>query len=242
MSHDSTVDAPRGPDEASPSGDLQIRDIQTYFRIFENPDLSRVYYQARDNPKTVPQLREELGLSKSSAYSYVDELTDAGLLVTVDELEGATQYLATDWTLTIELGENRVQMGPFVALVAAHEAQYSPIGRVTEEHGIDVLRECIVRAHAYDRGETTTRQIAANTGLSYGLTLDVLTALADIFGFESSSEPQTNVSTPDDTVVGSGIDLSELGGGIEEVDDADDRTNDTGAIGLVERGEKSDEG
>ena len=54
------------------------------------PDLARVYYRARDDPIMVPTLREELELSKSSAYSYIDELVDAGLLVEVADSQGAT--------------------------------------------------------------------------------------------------------------------------------------------------------
>jgi len=44
----------------------------------------------------VPTLRKELKLSKSSAYSYINELVDAGLLVEVIDSQDSTQYAATE--------------------------------------------------------------------------------------------------------------------------------------------------
>lgn len=237
MSHEFTADDSRPGDERGVEGAPQIRDLQTYFRIFENPDLTRVYYRSRDGPITVPELRDDLGLSKSSAYNYIDELVDAGLLVELDESHGATQYVATDWTLTITIGEAAVEMGPLTALVVANKTQYPPIKRVIEEHGVEVLQDCIAEAQAYDRGETTTRQLAADTGLSHGLAFDVLTAIADVFGFESADEPMTSADASDDLSIGSEVDLSELKGG-ERTED--ENTSDA-PIGLLERERQSDE-
>jgi DNA-binding Lrp family transcriptional regulator len=234
MAYEPTADDGGGATDGKP----RVHSLQTYFRVFQNPDLSCVYYRARDGPVTVPELREELGLSKSSAYNYIDELVDAGLLVELEEAQGATQYSATDWTLTIEIDGDSLSLGPLTALVLANKTQYPAINRVVDEHGLETLQNCITEARVYDRGETTTRQFAADTDLSYGLAFEVLNAIAQLFGFESEDEPLTSADAPDDTAVDSEVDLAELEGGREPSGDEDDGT---APIGLMERKRQSDE-
>jgi len=236
MANDFAADDSRGTDDDAAGRKPRVHGLQTYFRVFQNPDLSRVYYRARDGPITVPTLREELGLSKSSAYNYIDELVDAGLFVKLEESEGATQYTATEWTLTIEVDGESLTMGPLTALVVANRTQYPSIDRVIEEHGLEALQECITEARAYDRGETTTRQFAADTGLSYGLAFEVLAAIAELFGFESAEDPMTDTDAPDDQVIDAEVDLSEL----ERKDDpSEDEDAGNAPIGLMERRRQS---
>jgi biotin operon repressor len=209
MASDPTPDDTDNATEGKP----RVHSLQTYFRVFQNPDLSRVYYRARDGPVTVPELRDDLELSKSSAYNYIDELVDAGLLVEREQAQGAAQYTATDWMLTIEIDDESLSLGPLTALILANKTQYPAIEQVTEEHGLKTLQTCLTEARAYDQGETTTRQFAADTGLSYGLAFEVLNALAELFGFESTGEPLTSADAPGDPVVDSEVDLSELESG-----------------------------
>lgn len=233
MAYEPTADDTQQATDGKP----QVHDLHTYFRIFQNPDLSRVYYRARDGPVTVPELRDELELSKSSAYNYIDELVDAGLLVEQTESQDATQYTATDWTLTIEINGESLSLGPLTALVVANKAQYPSIDQVIDEHGLEALQACISEARAYDRGETTTQQFAADTGLSYGLAFEVLSAITELFGFESKDDALTSADAPDDPVVDSEVDLSEL----EETNEPDgDKEDNTTPIGLMERKQQSD--
>lgn len=228
---------PNGTQQAT-DGKPQIQHLHTYFRVFQNADLSRVYYRTRDGPITVPEICDELELSKSSAYNYIDELFNAGLVVELDESQGAAHYVAADWTLTIEISGESLSLGPLTALVVANKTQYPPIERVISEHGLATLQECIAAAQAYERGETTTRQFAADTGLSHGLAIDVLTAIARLFGFASSDDPLRSEGAPDDTVVDHEVNLSELvsDGNRSESDDGG-----TAPIGLMERKRESDE-
>ena len=154
----------------------------------------------------MPALRKELKLSKSSAYSYINELVDAGLLVEVIDSQGATQYAATEWTVTIEIDDESLTVGPLAALVVANKTEYPPIGRVVEEHRLETLQKCITEARVYERGETTTRQFAADTGLSYGLAFEALAAIAELLGFESGGEPMTSNDAPDDSVADAEVD------------------------------------
>lgn len=219
-------------------GKPRVHSLRTYFRVFQNPDLSRVYYRARDGPVTVPALRDELELSKSSAYNYIDELVDAGLLVELEETQGATPYTATDWTLTIEIDGDSLSLGSLTALVLANRTQYPAIERVVDEHGLETLQDCITEARTYDRGETTTRQFAADTSLSYGLAFEVLNAIAQLFGFESEDVPLTSADAPDEPAADSEVNLSELEEGGEPSGDEGDGT---APIGLMERKRQSDE-
>jgi hypothetical protein len=177
-------------------------------------------------------------VSKSSAYNYIDELVDAGHLVELAESQGASQYAATDWTLTIEIDGESLTLGPLTALVLANQTQYPAIEQVVTVHGLATLQACIAEALAYDRGETTTRQFAADTGLSYGLAFEALNAIAQLFGFESADEPVTSADAPDDPVIDSEVDLTELEESGQPSGEVD---GDTAPIGLMERNQQSDE-
>jgi len=72
--------------------------------------------------------------------------------------------------------------------VVANKSQHPSIDRVIDEHGLETLQDCITEARAYDRGETTTRQFAADTGLSYELGVQVLAAIGELLGFDSDGE------------------------------------------------------
>ena len=112
--------------------------------------------------------------------------------------QGATQYAATEWTVTIEIDDESLTVGPLAALVVANKTEHPSIGRVVEEHGLETLQNCITEARVYERGETTTRQFADDTGLSYGLAFEALAAIAELLGFESEGEPMTSDDASDD--------------------------------------------
>ena len=109
---------------------------------------------------------------------------------------------------------------------------------MVEEHGLETLQKCTTEARVYERGETTTRQFADDTGLSYGLAFEALAAIAELLGFESDGEPMTSNDAPDDSVVDAEVDLSELETGGDPNDHEDDGT---APIGLMERKQQSDE-
>ncbi|MEF8978247.1 MAG: helix-turn-helix domain-containing protein [Haloarculaceae archaeon] len=228
---------PTADDQHTTDRQPRVHTLDTYFRVFDNSDLSRVYYHARDGPVTVPELRDTIGLSKSSAYNYIDELVSAGLLREHDDPDGPTKYTATDWALTIEIDDNSLSLGPLTALVVATKTQYPPIEQLLDEYGLATLQEFITAAQAYERGDTTTRQLAADTDVRYGLTIDALTGLAELFGFESDSEPLTSEALLDDADTDDEIDLSEL-----KTDDAvEDENSSATPLGLMERKRESDD-
>ena len=91
-------------------------------------------------PRHGATIREELELSRSSAYSYTDELVNAGLLVEVADSQAATRYMAIEWTVTIEIDDELLTVRPLAALVVANETEYPSIGRVVEGHGLETLQ------------------------------------------------------------------------------------------------------
>jgi len=77
---------------------------------------------------------------------------------------------------------------------------------VVEEHRLETLQKYITEAHVYERGGTTTRQFAGDTGLSYGFAFEALAAIAELLGFESNGEPMTSNDAPDDSVADAEVD------------------------------------
>lgn len=88
---------------------------------------------------------------------------------------------------------------PELVLVLSMRGDYPAIRRVIEEHGMETLQECLTGAKAYNRGETTTRQLAADADIDYSLASDVLTAISHIFDFNWVTEPVPSADVSDES-------------------------------------------
>jgi hypothetical protein len=55
--------------------DIMMTDVKPLLELVENPTLTEVYQLVVETPATVPEIREQIDISKTAAY---DDLTTAG--------------------------------------------------------------------------------------------------------------------------------------------------------------------
>lgn len=158
--------------------------------LVQKPTLATLYLTALNRVITVPELLEEVDMTKSTVYDYVDALQNSGLLTAVGEKEGATAYTANEFTVTFEIDSAEVQITPELIEVLAHQDTAPEIQAFVDRYGVATLVEFIDLAYEQAQGDVTTRMIATILDISRGSAYDMLEQvhrLLDIGG----SDPDT---------------------------------------------------
>ncbi|MBB6647757.1 transcriptional regulator [Halobellus ruber] len=171
----------------------RITGIHTFTDLVNNVALAALYTNIRSKgTATGPELVDEAAVSKKTVYDYLSTLASAGLITDIGEENGATTYAAEDFELTLTVRDVAVSITPSLVAVLSHRDEYPVIDRVLEEHGLltFALAHDLVMDH--HEGEVTIRQIGDLTGLSSGMTYDLVDAIYAIRDFgESASSPET---------------------------------------------------
>jgi hypothetical protein len=131
-------------------------------------------------------------VSKKTVYDYLSILAGAGLIVEIGEENGATTYAAEDFELTLTVRDVAVSITPVLVEVLSHRDEYPVIDRVLQQHGLltFALAHDLVMDHS--EGDVTIRQIGDLTGLSSGMTYDLVDAIYAIRELdEDTSSPET---------------------------------------------------
>lgn len=185
----------------------QIIGLPTFTELLTNANLATLYTAIRESTATTgPELVDATAVSKKTVYQYLGKLEQAGLITKTEIDGGASVYEPADFELTLSLRETELAITPELVSVVAQEETYPVIGRVRDEYGLTtfVFAHDLVKAH--NNGEVTLRQIEELTGLSAGLTYDLVKALYEIHGL-GDDEPTTY--TPADVADGNS-DLRDL--------------------------------
>lgn len=175
----------------------RITGIQTFTDLVDNVALAGLYTSIHSRgTATGPELVDEAAVSKKTVYDYLHKLERSGLITEVGAENGAATYAAEDFEMTLTVRDVAVSITPELVEVLSRQDDYSVIDRVLEEHGLltFALGHDLVTAH--NEGEITIRQIGDLTGLSSGMTYDLVDAIYAVRGFgEEPSSPETY--TPD---------------------------------------------
>ncbi|QCC51396.1 helix-turn-helix domain-containing protein [Halapricum salinum] len=171
----------------------RIRGIDAFTDLVDNAALAGLYTSIRSKgTATGPELVDEAEVSKKTVYDYLGKLVRAGLITDVGEDSGASTYAAEDFEMTLTVRDVAVSITPELVEVLSHRDEYPVIDRVLEEHGLltfALAHDLVVDHH---EGDITIRQISELTGLSSGMTYDLVDAIYTIRGFgESASSPET---------------------------------------------------
>lgn len=176
----------------------RITGIHAVADLVDNAALAGLYTSIRSKETaTGPELVEEADVSKKTVYDYLRKLERAGLITEVGTENGATTYAAEDFEMTLTVRDVAVSITPALVEVLSRRDEYSVIDHVLEEYGLltFALAHDLVTAH--NEGDITIRQISGLTGLSSGMTYDLVDAIYAVRGFgEGPSSPETY--TPDD--------------------------------------------
>ena len=175
----------------------RITGIQAFTDLVDNVALAGLYTSIRSKgTATGPELVDEAAVSKKTVYDYLHKLERAGLITEAGAENGATTYAAEDFEMTLTVRDVAVSITPELVEVLSRQDEYSVIDRILEEHGLltFALAHDLVTAH--NEGDITIRQIGDLTGLSSGMTYDLVDAIYAVRGFgEEPSSPETY--TPD---------------------------------------------
>jgi DNA-binding MarR family transcriptional regulator len=144
-----------------------VRDFLSIADLLEQPQLARIYtYLYREGDATVRELVDALDLSQGTAYTYVNQLTDAGVLTTTSDTQ-PQRYAAVDIELTLTVEDGReYTISPALIAAVARRTTNDTIDSYIDRHGIHGLATVLTYTVAREQGETTHRLVADDLDLS----------------------------------------------------------------------------
>lgn len=168
-----------------------LSDLPPITDLVQKPKLARLYITALNRVITVPEILDEVDLTKSTVYDYVNVLQNGGLLTAVGEREGATAYTANEFTVTFEIDSTEVQITPELVRVLSHQDTIHEIQAFVDRYGAATLAEFIDLAYEQSQGDVTTRMIASILDISHGSTYDMLQQVHCILDIGGDGDPET---------------------------------------------------
>jgi DNA-binding MarR family transcriptional regulator len=144
-----------------------VREFLSIANLLERTMFARIYtYLYREGAATVQELMDALDLSQGTAYTYVNQLADAGVLTGVADAQ-PREYAAAEIELTLTVdGDRKYTISPALIEAVARRATDETIDSYIDRHGIDGLATALTYTVARERGETTHRLVATNLDLS----------------------------------------------------------------------------
>lgn len=151
---------------ATSSGAPPIEHLRTLVDLLENPTLARIYvYLLRADGATVDELISELDVPQGTAYEYVGDLEETGL-VTKTRTKRPYEFTAEPISLTITTdGEVHTITAELVDAVGRRETD-ADVDLYLERHGVDGLATALEYAHEYVDGTVNHRIMARELDLS----------------------------------------------------------------------------
>ena len=175
-----------------------IRDFLSIADLLEQPQLARIYaYLYREGEATVSELIDVLDLSQGTAYTYVNQLTDTGVLTPTTDTQ-PQRYAAVEIELTLTVnGDREYTISPALIAAVARRATDETIDSYIGRRGIHGLATALTHTIARERGETTHRLVADDLDMSPLEAEVILQALRPIvhehFALEDSGASLTDV-------------------------------------------------
>ena len=188
-------------------GDL-VGDFLSVADLLAQPQLARLYTTlAREGEATVQDLLDELDIAQGTAYSYVDQLVDAGVVkITRDEQPRRYAAREIDLTVTTAAGDREYTITPALVDAVGRRETDDDIDTYIDRHGVAGLATALTYAIARERGEVTHRTMAADLDISPLAAEIVLQALRPIvheqYEIEASGASVPAVERADDDIAG----------------------------------------
>lgn len=152
---------------ASRTGGEIVHDFLSIANLLEQPQLARIYaYLYREGDAPVQELMDPLDLPQGTAYTYVNQLTDAGVLTVTSDTQ-PQRYAAVEIDLTLTVaGEREYTISPALIAAVARRTTDETIDTYIDRRGIHGLAIALTHTVAREQGETTHRLVAADLDLS----------------------------------------------------------------------------
>jgi len=159
-----------------------IRDFLSVADILKEPQLAKLYaYIAREDEATVTEVMDVLNLTQGTAYTYVNQLVDTGVLEVTSDDQPRT-YATRDIGLTITTPDKTGSYTITASLIDAvgRRTTDEDIDTYIDRHGIAGLATALTYAVDRERGDVTHRTMASDLDISALAVEIILQALRPI--------------------------------------------------------------
>jgi len=174
-----------------------VGNLLTYAELLNTPRLARLYvYVLQHGPVTVETLKDDLDVPHSTAYKYVGELEEMGILTRHDD-ETPTQVTVDPIHLTVETDHGTVVATPALVDAIGRQLDTEDIRVFVERQGVPKLAAALHYTLRVLAGELTQRTAAAKLDVHPVEGTTVITALQDVVEDAADYDPYLNVAAAD---------------------------------------------
>jgi hypothetical protein len=165
-------------DATDPEG--PVGDLLTYARLLNTPKLAKLYVCVlRHGPVTIERVKEQLDLPHSTAYKYVGELEEMGVLTRTEDATPA-RIDVEPVHLTLETDQGPVVTTPALVDAIGRQLDDEDIRVFVERQGVPKLAAALHHAIRVMNGELIQRAAAAKLDVHPVEGMTVITALQDV--------------------------------------------------------------
>ncbi|MEY7848133.1 helix-turn-helix domain-containing protein [Natrarchaeobius sp. A-rgal3] len=161
--------------------------LETVVQLLNQPALARVYVSVCYwGPVSPPEVVEDLELSKSTAYEYVDQLVDLGLIDRDDSTR--PQQLTADPIVIVEQ-HVPIVITPTVLHALALQEVDEDVEYFVDRYGTGKLVAALRGAGLHFAGETTQRMIATDIDVRDTEAMMIIYALEPVLAVGRTFDP-----------------------------------------------------
>jgi hypothetical protein len=174
-------------DSADPEETLG--DLLSYAELLNTPQLARLYIHVlRNGPVTIEAFKEDLDVPHSTAYKYVGELKEMGIL-TRHEDETPTRITVEPIHLTLDTDHGEVVATPVLVDAIGRQIDDEDIRVFVERQDIPKLAAALHYTLRVMNGEMTQRTAANKLDVHPVEGTTVITALQDVVEEATACDP-----------------------------------------------------
>lgn len=169
--------------------------LETVVTLLNQPALARVYvYVCYWGPVEPPAIMDELGLSKSTTYGYIDRLANLGLI----ERDESTrpQQLTAEPVVLVEQ-QVPIVITPTVLHAFALQEVDDDVEYFIDRHGVGTLVAALRGAGLHYAGETTQRMVATDLNVRDTEAMLIIDALVPALTVGRDHDPYFEYLFPD---------------------------------------------
>jgi hypothetical protein len=157
-----------------------VGELLTYTELLNTPELARLYIHVlRNGPVAIEATKEELGVPHSTAYKYVGELEEMGILARHED-ETPTRISVEPLHLTLDTDHGEVVATPVLVDAIGRQNDDEDIRVFVERQGIPKLAAALHYTLRVVNGEMTQRTATTKLDVHPVEGTTVITALQDV--------------------------------------------------------------
>jgi hypothetical protein len=166
-----------------------LGELLTYAELLNTPRLAQLYsYVLRNGPVTIETVKDDLDVPHSTAYKYVGELEEMGVL-TRHEDESPALISVEPVHLVLDTDHGEVVATPVLVDAIGRQLDDQDIRLFVERQGIPKLAAALHYTLRVTDGQLTQRTAANKLGVHPVEGTTVITALQDVVEEASAYDP-----------------------------------------------------